>query len=56
MSDRQSEGTRGVNTYVRPDGTEVEVSVTYDRSVYKLFEIRWVLQVHLRSRAETGRK
>ncbi len=32
MSDRQSEGTRGVNTYERPDVTEVEVSVTYDRA------------------------
>ncbi|NLZ75491.1 MAG: hypothetical protein GX914_03210 [Erysipelotrichia bacterium] len=27
-----SEATRGVNTYVRPDGTEVEVSVSYDRA------------------------
>jgi LSD1 subclass zinc finger protein len=27
-----SEATRGVNTYLRPDGTEVEVSVSYDRA------------------------
>ncbi len=27
MSDMQSEATRGVNTYIRPDGTEVEYSV-----------------------------
>jgi hypothetical protein len=32
MFDGFSEATRGVNTYVRPDGTEVEVSVTYDRA------------------------
>lgn len=32
MSDRYSEAIRGVNTYVRPDGTEVEVSVDYDRA------------------------
>lgn len=32
MSDRYSEAVRGVNTYVRPDGTEVEVSVSYDRA------------------------
>ncbi len=31
-SDRYSEAVRGVNTYVRPDGTEVEVSVAYDRA------------------------
>ena len=27
MSDMQSEATRGVDTYIRPDGTEVEYSV-----------------------------
>lgn len=32
MSDRYSEAVRGVNTYVRLDGTEVEVSVAYDRA------------------------
>lgn len=32
MSDRYSEAVRGINTYVRPDGTEVEVSVAYDRA------------------------
>lgn len=32
MSDRYSEAVRGVNTYARPDGTEVEVSVAYDRA------------------------
>ena len=32
ISDMRSEGNRGVNTYVRPDGTEVEVSVAYDRA------------------------
>ena len=32
MSGRYCEAVRGVNTYVRPDGTEVEVSVAYDRA------------------------
>ena len=32
MSDSYSEAVRGVNTYMRPDGTEVEVSVAYDRA------------------------
>lgn len=32
MSDQYSEAVRGVNTYVRPDGTEVEVSVDYNRA------------------------
>ncbi|NLL92243.1 MAG: hypothetical protein GX222_07535 [Ruminococcaceae bacterium] len=32
MSDSYSEAVRGVNTYLRPDGTEVEVSVAYDRA------------------------
>ena len=31
-SGRYSEAVRGVNTYVRPDGSEVEVSVAYDRA------------------------
>lgn len=30
MSDMRSEATRGVNTYIRPDGTEVEYSVIYE--------------------------
>lgn len=32
MSDNFSEAIRGVNTYVRPDGSEVEVSVAYDHA------------------------
>ncbi len=32
MSDSYSEAIRGVNTYLRPDGTEVEVSVAYNRA------------------------
>lgn len=31
-ADKFSEAMRGVNTYIRPDGTEVEVSVDYDRA------------------------
>ncbi|HHW93357.1 MAG TPA: hypothetical protein GX734_02540 [Clostridiaceae bacterium] len=37
MSDSYSEAVRGVNTYVRPDGTEVEVSVAYDRAYTNYF-------------------
>lgn len=32
MSGRYSEAVRGVNTYIRPDGTEVEVSVACQRA------------------------
>ncbi len=32
MSDMRSEATRGVNTYIRPDGTEVEYSVVNENA------------------------
>ena len=32
LSDMRSEATRGVNTYIRPDGTEVEYSVVYEKA------------------------